>query len=489
MTATTSYKKKLIEVAIPLEAINAASAREKSIRHGHPSTLHLWWARRPLAACRAVLFAQLVDDPSSDPEAFPTEEAIEQERQRLFKIIEDLVKWENSTNEVILENARAEIRRSCNGKLPPIYDPFSGGGSIPLEAQRLGLMAYGSDLNPVAVTIGKAMIDVPPRFRDKEPSHPGVRTRNHYRNAEGLAEDVRFYGEWLLKRTWEKVGHLYPQIQLPKELGGSKATAVAWIWARTVATPDPAFRGAHVPLVNSFVLGSKTGRETIIAPIIDRATGSYSFEIKNSSISKDELARAGIGTKAGKAQDFICLLSKTPITREYIRSEGKAGRLGARLMAVVCEGKNGRIYCPPTSEMQALAESAGVYPEVEEARETFLSGSTPTRAMITGGVCSAYGLSTWGHLFSDRQLLTLSTFGALLDELRSEACKDALARGFSDDQTPLRDGGVGGRAYAEAIRSIPSSLTSSTRAGARWRNSSGRAGSCGSWRRSSTNFG
>lgn len=451
MTSTNNIKKKLIEVAIPLEAINAASAREKAIRHGHPSTLHLWWARRPLAACRAVLFAQLVDDPTSHRERFPTHEEQEAERKRLFGIIEELVKWENSTNEEVLERARAEIRKSCGGELPPIYDPFSGGGSIPLEAQRLGLIAYGSDLNPVAVTIGKAMIEVPARFAGREPVHPSVNERIHYRNAENLAEDVRYYGQRLCDEAWKRVGHLYPKVELSKAQGGGSATVVAWIWARTVASPDPAFRGAHVPLISSFILGSKKGRETIISPVVDREAGTYAFKVKNSNISKDELSAASIGTKAGKAQDFICLLSKTPITREYVRDEGKVGRLGARLMAVVCEGKNGRIYCDPTDEMQRLAESAGAYADVGVARDTFLSGSTPTRAMITGGVCSAYGLSTWGHLFSDRQILTLSTFGDLLDALRSEIERDATSAEYADDPTPLRDGGSGALAYAEAI--------------------------------------
>lgn len=451
MTSISNTKKKLIEVAIPLEAINAASVREKAIRHGHPSTLHLWWARRPLAACRAVLFAQLVDDPSSHRDKFPTHEAQESERKRLFGIIEELVKWENSTNEEVLERARAEIRKSCDGELPPIYDPFSGGGSIPLEAQRLGLISYGSDLNPVAVTIGKAMIEVPARFANWEPVHPSINDRNHYRNAEGLAEDVRYYGQRLCDEAWKKVGHLYPQVALSKTQGGGRAVVVAWIWARTVASPDPAFRGAHVPIVSSFVLGSKKGRETIVSPIVDRKTGTYVFTIKNSNLSQDELSAASLGTKAGKAQDFICLLSRTPITRDYVRDEGKAGRLGARLMAVVCEGKRGRIYCDPTDEMQRLAESARAYDEVDVARDTFLSGNTPTRAMITGGVCSAYGLSTWGHLFSDRQILTLSTFGELLDALRTEVRRDAIKAGYADDPTPLRDGGSAALAYAEAI--------------------------------------
>ena len=254
---TKSYKKKLIEVAIPLEAINAASAREKSIRFGHPSTLHLWWARRPLAACRAVLFAQLVDDPSSLPEQFPTAELQDAERKRLFAIIEELVKWENSTNEEVLERARAEIRRSCGGVLPPVYDPFSGGGSIPLEAQRLGLPAYGSDLNPVAVMIGKAMIEIPPKFKDQKPIHPGIKDRIHYRNAEGLAEDVKYYGEWMREKAWERIGHLYPQVDLPPEYGSGKATVIAWIWARTVPSPDPAFADVHVPITSSFLLSSK----------------------------------------------------------------------------------------------------------------------------------------------------------------------------------------------------------------------------------------
>ncbi len=199
---TPPPKKKLIEVALPLEAINKASVREKSIRHGHPSTLHLWWSRKPLATCRAVLFAQLVDDPSSHhPDKFPNDDAVEAERKRLFGIIEGLVKWEKSTNETVLERARAEIRKSCGGKLPPVYDPFSGGGSIPLEAQRLGLPAYGSDLNPVVVMIGKDMIEIPPKFKDKPPVHPGAPEQTHYCNAEGLAEDVKYYGQWMREKA------------------------------------------------------------------------------------------------------------------------------------------------------------------------------------------------------------------------------------------------------------------------------------------------
>jgi putative DNA methylase len=448
---TQPYKKKLIEVAIPLEAINAASAREKSIRHGHPSTLHLWWARRPLAACRAVLFAQLVDDPSSHPDQFPSHEDQERERQRLFAIIEDLVKWENSTNEEVLERARAEIRRSCGGVLPPVYDPFSGGGSIPLEAQRLGLPAYGSDLNPVAVMIGKAMIEIPPKFKDMPPIHPGIKERSFYRNAEGLAEDVRYYGEWMREKAWERMGHLYPQVDLPKEYGGAKATVIAWIWARTVASPDPAFGGAHVPLASSFLLSAYAGREAMIVPNVDKVSKSITYEIKQGPFSKEELETCRNGTKASKGQDFICLFSGTPVPREYIRREGKAGRLGQQLMAVVAEGKGGRAYCAPIeAHSEAVASLLGKA-ELLEARETFLSGDTPTRAEITGGVCSAYGLTTWGSLFNDRQLNSLLTFSELFSDLRHQVFKDAATSGLSSGQQGLLSGGEGAKAYAEAL--------------------------------------
>ena len=324
---TQTGKEKLIEVAIPLEAINAASAREKSIRHGHPSTLHLWWARRPLAACRAVLFAQLVDDPSSHPDKFPTKEAVDEERQRLFDIIEDLVVWENSTNPEVLERARAEIRKSCGDTLPPVYDPFSGGGSIPLEAQRLGLPAYGSDLNPVAVMIGKAMIEIPPKFKDWEPVHPGGKDRNHYRNAEGLAEDVKHYGEWMREKAFERIGHLYPQVDLPKENGGGKATVIAWIWSRTVPSPDPAFGDVQVPIASSFLLSSKAGKEAWIEPIVDKAAKTISYRIRKGG-TKEEMAAAKAGTKAGRGAHFRCLLSNTAITPDYVKPREKRASWG-----------------------------------------------------------------------------------------------------------------------------------------------------------------
>lgn len=435
----TAYKKKLIEVAIPLEAINAASAREKSIRHGHPSTLHLWWARRPLAACRAVLFAQLVDDPSSHPDKFPTHEAQEAERKRLFDIIEDLVKWENSTNEEVLEKARAEVRKSCGGELPPVYDPFSGGGSIPLEAQRLGLPAYGSDLNPVAVMIGKAMIEIPPKFKDMPPIHPGIKERQFYRNAEGLAEDVKYYGEWMREKAWERIGYLYPQVDLPKEYGGGKATVVAWIWARTVPSPDPAYADVHVPIASSFLLASKTGKEAWIEPIVDRQAKTITYRIRQGG-TKAELEAAKEGTKAGRGANFRCLMSDTAITPDYVKSKGRAGKMGQALIAIVAEGRRGRAYAAPNKSHEVLALSA----KPEWKPETSLPNDPRNFWTVD------YGLTTFGDLFTDRQLVALNTVSDLVHEARAQIEADANIT-FSTETTPLRDGGNGAKAYAEAV--------------------------------------
>ena len=435
-----TYRKKLIEVALPLKAINAAAAREKSIRHGHPSTLHLWWARRPLAAARAVLFAQLVDDPASRPDKFPTPQEQEAERKRLFDIIEELVKWENSANEEVLERARAAIRESCGEPPPPVYDPFSGGCSIPLEAQRLGLPAYGSDLNPVAVMIGKAMIEIPPRFKGCAPAHPGGRERTHYRNAEGLAEDVKHYGEWMRERAFERIGRLYPQADLPAEHGGGKATVIAWIWARTVPSPDPAFAGAPVPIASSFLLSAKSGREAWIEPLVDKQAKTIRYRIRKGG-TRAEIAKAKKGTKAGRGANFRCLLSDTAITPDYVKSSGASGKMGQKLIAIVAEGKNGRVYVEPFAEHEqaALTTKPAWKPE------------TPLPGNILACWTPPYGLRTVGDLFTDRQLIALTAFSELVHETRAEIEHDGIKAGFTDDPTPLRDGGNGAKAYAEAV--------------------------------------
>jgi putative DNA methylase len=475
-----SVRKKLIEVSIPLEAINVASAREKSIRHGHPSTLHLWWARRPLAACRAVLFAQLVDDPSSWPDRYPFPEIAnteDGERKRLHKIIERLVPWEASNDEHILNEARWEIARSVawglseeppppgdgpkildylQTKAPPVYDPFCGGGSIPLEAQRLGLRAYGSDLNPVAVLISKALVEIPPKFAGLPPVNPNAQVslkaggRWNGKGAQGLAEDVRYYGRWMRDEAEKRIGHLYPKAQLPD---GTEATVIAWLWARTVRSPDPAAKGAMVPLVSTYMLSTRERHKVWVEVVLDASSNDgYRFDVRYGSLDAQTEQALKMGTKSAQGQAFICATTRSPIERSYIQAEGKAGRLSCRLLVTVCEGPRGRVYLSPTSDMEAAAILKGDLPRVEEVRDTFLSGETPTRAMITGGVCSAYGLSTWGRLFTDRQIVALSTFADLVTRAREKARLDAIRAGLHDDKVRLEAGGSGATAFSEADR-------------------------------------
>ena len=464
-------RKKLIEVALPLEAINAASAREKSIRHGHPSTLHLWWARRPLAAARAVLFAQLVDDPSSRPELFPTEEAQAQERKRLFGIIEEMVKWENTTNETVLEAAREEIReswrRTCEDnrdhsraaelfdpdKLPAFHDPFAGGGSIPLEAQRLGLEAHASDLNPVAVLINKAMIEIPPRFAGRSPVNPEVRSGKGsngavWKGGAGLAEDVRYYGEWMRDEAERRIGHLYPKVEVTAEMArerpdlkryvGRRLTVIAWLWARTVKSPNPAFANVDVPLASTFMLSTKSGKEAYVEPVPEY--GGYRFVV-NVGTPPDLVAARG-GTKISTRADFKCVLSGTPLNAEYIRKEAQKGRMGERLMAIVAEGDRGRIYISPTPHHEAIPTTA------KPVWKPDLIVPTPCHDVDR---LPMYGMPTWGDAFTPRQLVALTTLSDLVVAVRERVSADAVAADMSDDGVPLRDGGAGSRAYAEAI--------------------------------------
>ena len=501
-------KKKLIEVALPLDAINKASAREKSIRHGHPSTLHLWWARRPLATARAVIFAQMVDDPSGyvdvllsdtkkrraaerefkkrivgqaakrslapddaiiEPEPTLEEIIAEQERNRLFAIIEELVLWENTTNEEVLEQARREIwqswRRACaenaahprateifdRHKLPAFHDPFAGGGSLPLEAQRLGLEAHASDLNPVAVLINKAMIEIPPKFAGQAPVNPSVLQEKSlierdWTGAQGLAADVRYYGQWMRDEAERRIGHLYPKVEVTEEMVAErpdleryksrKLTVIAWLWARTVKSPNPAFADVEVPLASTFMLSTKKGKEAYVEPVIEDR--GCRFTVKAGQPKDAEAAKAG--TSAGKRRAFRCLMSETPITYAYIREEGKAGRMGARLMAIVAKGDRGRVYLTPTTDHEMAAGQARPdwRPEVQ------LEGKTRVNV-------SNYGLNIYGDLFTPRQLVALTTFSDLVTEARARVERDAIVAGLPDDSTPLRDGGTGATAYSEAV--------------------------------------
>jgi len=505
MTAKT--RKKLIEVALPLDEINAASAREKSIRHGHPSTLHLWWARRPLAAARAVIFAQMVDDPSEyvdtllslpdmrrraeaerkkrlevwrlkpgdaarGPEPTLAESVAGVERERLFGIIKDLVKWENTTNETVLQKARDEIwqswRRACadnadhpraselfdRHKLPAFHDPFAGGGSLPLEAQRLGLEAYASDLNPVAVLINKAMIEIPPKFAGKPPINPewssksaGEKGLRVWKGAQGLAEDIRYYGQWMRDEAEKRIGHLYPKIEVTAEMArerpdlrplvGQKLTVIAWLWARTVKSPNPAFAKVDVPLVSSFMLCTIAGREAYVEPMLDQ--DGYSFKVKTGKPVDVTAARGG--TKLGRGANFRCVMSGSPISGDYIKSEGRAGRIGARLLAIVAEGGRGRVYLTPDQLMQEVARNAR--PEWKPEVELFQGA--------LGFRIGNYGMSKWSDLFTGRQIVALSTFSDLVHEAHERARIDAISAGLLDDGRCIDMGGSGAKAYADAV--------------------------------------
>lgn len=426
--------KKLIEVALPLEAINAEAAREKSIRHGHPSTLHLWWARRPLAAARAVIWSSLVDDPSAHPELYPTEEAQNTERQRLFGILEKLVKWENSNDPEVLAAAKAEILHSTNNNPPALLDPFAGGGAISLEAQRLGLEAHAHDLNPVAVMINKAMIEIPPRFAGQAPVNPDSRTRldgaTGWQGAQGLAADVQYCGEWMKREAFRRIGHLYPKVKVPHELGGGEATVIAWIWARTVKCPNPAC-GCEMPLVHSFILSKKKGKEAWIEPLFENGKTAYAVHREGKPALEGTINRKGA----------VCACCGSPVGYPHIRAESVADRMGAHLMAVVAEGKNGRVYISP-DDVQILAAQVEKPIEYPEGQLAYYPGHLNT---------NVYGLNEFHKLFTNRQLTALTTFSSLVAEAQTKAEADAVAAGVINDHIALSAGGSGARAYGEAV--------------------------------------
>ncbi len=512
----TTYRKKLIEVALPLEAINRESAREKSIRHGHPSTLHLWWARRPLAACRAVLFASLVDDPDSDPTLGNwAPEELEQrrgeKRQDLFDLIEQLVKWENSNNEDVIRSARAEIARCLaslkieTGELkkdqvllhgikawdlvvkghvrpirsgkdvvgfdttclpnpeavnaflakhaPPVFDPFAGGGSIPFEAQRLGLRAHASDLNPVPVLINKALIEIPSKFSGMAPINPdsNARLKDGWTGALGLAEDVRHYGKWLRDEAERRIGRLYPKVKVTsanaqhrpdlKPYIGQELIVIAWLWARTVVSPDPSANGTHVPLVHSFWLGTKKGREAYIQPIVDRKQNTYQFIVKTGK--PQDGFDPDSGTKDARGANFRCVITGSPIPAKHVRAEFTAKRSGNILLAIVAQAGSSRVYLSPneTHASTAAAITPTWQPDIEM--------NTQCRDLVSG---RGYGVSLWSELFTPRQLVLLDLMSSLVHSAVKKATADAKnITSLAADGRSLAEGGLGYVAYAHAI--------------------------------------
>ncbi len=479
MTQVVKTPKKLIEVALPLDVINTESAlRKRKAPGGYPTTLHKWWAQRPVAATRAVVFGQLVNDPSwkwemEHPGEVPPNNlkaSWASSRKRLFSIIEDLVKWENTLNEEVLEKARAEIRKSwretCelnvdhkdaaelfNPDNPPaLHDPFAGAGSIPMEAQRLGLEVFASDLNPVAVLINKAMIEIPPKFSGRKPVHPEMKSQTEmvgrqWKGSQGLADDIRYYGEWMKNEAYKVIGKSYPPIEVTSEMAkdradlthlvGQKLSAIAWLWARTVKSPNPAFRHVDVPLVTTFMLSNKLGKEVYVQPVFDQ--DGYRFTVKIGTPS----AEAKQGTKVSRGANFRCVLSNSPIEDTYIKGESLAGRMGSKLMAIVADGPNGRIYLPPTTDHESIAKEASPNWKPDQPM------NRDTSDLVSG---RGYGFSTWAELFTSRQLLALTTFSDLLNEIQGHIHTDAQVAGMEDDGRPLDKGGAGAFAYAEAIR-------------------------------------
>lgn len=453
-------KKKLIEVSLPLEAINKEAAREKSIRHGHPSTLHLWWSRKPLAACRAVLFASLVDDPSSHPEKFPTEETQQKERERLHDLIRRLVVWENIGDEQLYHDAYEEILKSTDGNPPPILDPFAGGGSIPLEAQRLGLEAHASDLNPVAVLINKAMIEIPPKFAGNPPINPESRAMlggsdSGYKGAAGLAADVQYYGTWMKEQAEKRIGHLYPKAKLPN---GDEVTVIAWKWARAVKCPNPAC-GAEMPLASSFWLSKKKGKEAWVEPVINN--DYITFKVRHGMPSKDKLTQINCGTgfindKGKRTQAaFLCPKCKVGIAKgDYIDSEAAHGHMHSVGMATIAETTHGREYLDFDFQTQ---QRVNEYLNIIYSQNDLQSKmpNEPCRGTFASNAQGRkYSFNTFADYFTPRQIISLVSFYSLISEAINQAQKDAISAGLPNDDIGLDNGGNGACAYGEAVRAF-----------------------------------
>ncbi|MBU1235381.1 MAG: DUF1156 domain-containing protein [Gammaproteobacteria bacterium] len=391
----------------------------------HPKGIHHWWARLPLPTARAVLFASIVDDPEAHPEKWPTEEAQNAERERLFDLLRQMMGKKLHEAPEVYAAAHAEMLLHCDGQLPAVFDPFSGGGSIPLEANRLGFEAHAADLNPVAVLLNKCNLELAPRWAEQPPVNPEDRGRiggaGHWRGTAGLAADVRYYGQIIRRRAEAKIGHLYPKVRLPKDYGGAEANVIAWIWARTVASPNPAAQGRHVPLVSTYWLSNKKSSLAWLSPVVDKAAGTYRFEIMTGEPDDRDLISAG--TKIGKG-GFRCLLTDTPITFEHIRNEGQHNRLGSRMLAVVAEARRGRLYLEVTEDQERIARSAqpSGYPDTD----------LPDEAL--GFRIQNYGIRKHWQMFSARQLTAMVTLSDFVKNLGIDVQNDASAAGLSSEE-------------------------------------------------------
>lgn len=427
-------RKKLIEVALPLPEINDASAYDKMPGIGpHPKGIHHWWARLPLPTARAVLFASVVGDPEAHPEKWPTEEAQNAERERLFDILRRMMGKRLHEHPEVYEEAHAEMLKHCNGKLPPVFDPFAGGGSIPLEANRLGFETHAGDLNPVAVLLNKCNLELAPRWANQPPVNPEDRRRiggsASWRRTDGLAADVRYYGKIVGERAQERIDHLYPKVRLPKEHGGGEANVIAWIWARTVASPNPAAHGKYVPLISTYWLSSKGDKLAWLEPVINKAAGTYRFEVRTGK-PKDRAAVSS-GTKIGRG-GFRCILSDAPIPFDYISEEGQRGRLGLALVAVVAQGSRNRVFFDPNPAQIAAAEAA--------EPSGFPDTDLPDQAL--GFRIQRYGIRKHWQMFTARQLTAMVTLSDLIKEIQADISRDATDGGLSSKDVAIYVGTV-----------------------------------------------
>ncbi len=401
-------EKKLIEVALPLDIINDASAYDKMPGIGaHPKGIHHWWARLPLPSARAILFASLVDDPTANPDKFPTEEAQVAERERLFEIIRKLCQKKIHTKQEVFEEAYQEILKHCNGKLPTVLDPFAGGGSIPLEGMRLGLPVQASDLNPVAVLINKAQLEILPEFSNQIPINPKVKGKEaftEWKLGKGIAEDLRYYGNWINEEAKNRIGQYYPKVKI----GNKEQNVIAWLWARTVKCPNPAC-SCEMPLVRSFILSSKKKPNYYCRPIIENTSSGN--RVSGYEVLEGTPKIKGTVNRSGA----VCVCCNEPVKLDYVRNEGKNGRISQVLIGMVVNSSKGKTYISPNHYQQEIALSANTKwkPETKFPTDATRDIRTPL-----------YGLDHHWQAFTNRQLLGLATLHELIDEV-AERIKDA----------------------------------------------------------------
>jgi adenine-specific DNA methylase len=379
--------KRLIEVDFPLKEVSEESVREKNIRHGHISTLHIWWARRPLAASRATIFASLVPAPQDRDEL-----------RKKLEFVAELSKWENSLSQRIIENARKEIKEFFGGRQPRVLDSFAGGGAIPLEALRLGCETHALELNPVAVLVLKAIIEYPRKFSKMEvkPRESLSSSGNHF------LEDLKKWGDWVLEEAKKEIGRFYPS-----DPNGN--IPVGYIWARTIRCQNPSC-SAEIPLMRRFWLAKKGNKKVSLKMIIDYENKTINFQVvKGKEINFDPSE----GTT--RRATVLCPLCGAGISDKIVRREARDGKMGQRLVAVVLhDPREGRVYRIANNADIEVFRCAEQYLEekIRNWKWTFdpIPGEDLPPIKTLGFRVQRYGMLKWKDLFNSRQKLALIVF-------------------------------------------------------------------------------